>query len=86
MAILSFRSLALWLLGYADTALADSDRALKDAHDIGQAATLMFALVNTSLNLIHCGNYAIATTQFDEVSALADEKGVLFWKAFGMMN
>jgi class 3 adenylate cyclase/predicted ATPase len=86
MAVLSFRSLALWLLGYADTALADSDSALKDAHEIGQAATLIYALVVTSLNLIHCGNYATATTQFDEVSALADEKGVLFWKAFGMMN
>ena len=36
---------------YADTALADSDSALKDAHEIGQAATLMYALVVTSLNL-----------------------------------
>ena len=44
MAILSFRSLALWLLGYPEAALADADQALKDAREIGQAATLMYAL------------------------------------------
>jgi class 3 adenylate cyclase/predicted ATPase len=86
MAVLSFRSLALWLLGYPHTALADSDHALKDAREIGQAATLMYALVVTSMNFIHCGNYATATTQLDEVSVLADQKGILFWKAFGMMD
>jgi hypothetical protein len=31
VSILCFRSLALWLLGYHDAALADSERALKDA-------------------------------------------------------
>ena len=44
VAILSYRSLALWLLGYPEAALADADHALKDAREIGQAATLMFAL------------------------------------------
>ena len=44
VAILSFRSLAFWLLGYPDAALADADDALKDAREIGQAATLMYAL------------------------------------------
>ena len=42
VAILSFRSLALWMLGYPDAALADADHALKDAREIGQAATLMY--------------------------------------------
>ena len=42
--ILSYRSLALWLLGYPEAALADADDALKDAREIGQAATLMYAL------------------------------------------
>ena len=42
VAILSYRSLALWLLGYPEAALADADRALKDAREIGQAATLMY--------------------------------------------
>jgi 2-methylisocitrate lyase-like PEP mutase family enzyme len=39
--ILSGRSWALWLLGHPDAAIADSERALTDARDIGQAATLM---------------------------------------------
>jgi hypothetical protein len=38
---LSQRSQALGLLGYPEAALADADHALKDARDIGQAATLM---------------------------------------------
>ena len=34
---------------------------------------------------ILCGNYAAANAQVDELVALADEKGALFWKAIGMM-
>ena len=86
VAILSFRSWALWLLGYPEAALADADHALKDAREIGQAATLMFALSLTSLAHFFCGNYAAADTQSDELVALADEKGALIWKAYGMMN
>ena len=48
VAILSYRSLALWLLGYPEAALADADHALKDAREIGQAATLMYALLRAS--------------------------------------
>ena len=36
---------ALWMLGYPEAALADADQALKDAREIGQAATLMYALI-----------------------------------------
>jgi len=85
VAVLFYRSLALWPLGYPGAAVADADRALKDAREIGQAATLMSALALTSLTHIHCGNYALATAQLDEVVALADEKGALFWKAGGMV-
>jgi predicted ATPase len=84
VAVLSFRSLALWLLGYPDAALADAGHALKEACEIGQAASLMYALVVTTFTLIHRGNSAAATTQLDETAALAAEKGVLFWKALGM--
>ena len=49
MSILCYRALALLLLGYPDTALTDADRAVKNARDIGQAATLMFALVHACL-------------------------------------
>ena len=86
VAILSYRSLALWLLGYPEAALADAEHALKDAREIGQAATLMYALVIASLTHILCGNYAAANAQVDELVALADEKGALFWKALGMMD
>ena len=85
MAILSFRSLALWLLGYPEAALADADHALEDAREMGHAATLMYALNFSITHLIHCGDYVAANAQADEVVALADEKGALFWKAFGMM-
>ena len=43
MAALTFRSWALWLLGYPDAALADAEHALKHAREIGQAGTLMYA-------------------------------------------
>ena len=84
VAILSYRSRALWVLGYPEAALEDTEHALKDARAIGQAATLMFALSNTSRTLIHCGNYATANAQADELVELADEKGALFWKASAM--
>ena len=84
--ILSRRALALWLLGYPEAALADADKALKNAREIGQAATLMYAQVVTSLTLVHCGNYATANTQADEVVALADKMGTLFWKALGRIS
>src|SRR6185437_7122039 len=44
VAILCHRSMALWLLGYPDAALANAKQALQEARDIGQATTLMFAL------------------------------------------
>jgi hypothetical protein len=52
MAILSYRSQALWLLGYPEAALADTKDALSDAHEIGQAATLMYALNMAALTVI----------------------------------
>jgi predicted ATPase len=84
VAILSYRSSALWLLGYPDAALRDIDRALVDAREIGQAAALMYALFFTSFALLSCGRYAIANVQLDELIALANEKSALQWKADGM--
>ena len=86
MASLSFRSHALWMLGYPEAALADIQDALKDAREIGLAATLMYALTNASLIHIYCGNYATANAEANELSALAGEKSALFWKASGMIN
>ena len=79
MGILSFRSLALWLLGYPDAALADADCALNDAP--GHAATLMYALNHAAMYAhIHCGNYKAAKAELEELVALANEKGAPFWR------
>jgi predicted ATPase len=84
MVALVIRSIALWMLGYPEAALADTDHALKDARDIGQAATLMFALSYASHTPIRCGKYASANVLLDELVALADEKRAPYWKALGI--
>ena len=81
--ILSQRSLALWTLGHPEAALADIDRALKDAREIDQTATLMYALVVAPIIHIHCGNYVAANALCGELLALADETGSSYWRAFG---
>ena len=81
MAILSYRSLASWMLGYPEAALADAEQAVKEYRENGQAATLMYALLHVSVPYIHCGNYQIATAVINEVAALADEKGSLALEA-----
>jgi predicted ATPase len=86
VSVLSARSQALWLLGYPEAALADSEQALKEAREIGQAATLMYALCVTGLTHIFFGNYAAAIAQSDEVVPLADQKVAPLWKAWGMLN
>jgi predicted ATPase/class 3 adenylate cyclase len=86
VAILSYRSRHLWLLGYPEAARRDTEYALKDAREIGQAATLMYALSHVPVTYILCGNNVAANARADEVVALADEKGALLWKAAGMMN
>jgi predicted ATPase len=84
--VLCWRALPLWVLGYPEKAVADTDHALKDAREIGQAATLMFALAITSLTPILCGNDATANALLDEFGILADKKGSSYWKAWGMSN
>ena len=84
--MLSRRSAAEWLLGYPEAALADAERAVRDAREMGHAATLMYALSHGLFARYECGNYASATAVFDELIELAEEKGTLFWKAFGIMN
>jgi class 3 adenylate cyclase/predicted ATPase len=84
--MLSRRSAAMWLLGYPEAAVADAERAVRNARQIGHAATLMYALSHGLFARYECGNYTSATAAFDELIDLAGEKGTLFWKAFGMMN
>jgi class 3 adenylate cyclase len=85
VAVLSFRPLGLWLLGYPDRAIADTTRAMELAREMGQAGTLMFTLGHTPLPLVLSGDYATASDQANEVVALAEEKGALLWKARGTM-
>ena len=81
-----FRSIALWMLGYPEAALADNDYAHKNAREIGQAGTLMFALGYASHTPICCGNYASANVELDELVALAGEKSAPYWKALGVTH
>jgi hypothetical protein len=60
VATLSHRSWAMWMLGYPQAALADAEHALKDAREIGHAATLMYALNVTSDTHIYCAKYVAA--------------------------
>ena len=82
--ILGFRSWVLWYLGYPEAALADADRTIKVAREIGQAATLMYALGTEIWPHIVCGNYAAASLLLDELMALADEKAARLWRAWGL--
>jgi predicted ATPase len=83
VASLSYRSLALWGLGFPQDSLADIKQLLDDAREIGQAATSMYALFYASLILTLHGAYATASTRADELVALADKSGSLIWKASG---
>jgi predicted ATPase len=86
VATLAFRSLASWMLGYPTAALADTGQAIINAREIGQAATLMYALAVASVAPVLCGKYAIAKALHDELLPLAEDKGASWWKAFGMME
>jgi class 3 adenylate cyclase/predicted ATPase len=86
VATLSLHSFATCVLGFRHAALADAERALKEAREIGQAATLMLALFLASMTHVICGNFAEANAIIDELIALSDETGSLFWGAWGMMQ
>jgi len=84
VAALAYRSWTLWLLGYPQAALTDAEEGLNYARKTSQAATLMYALYHTSFSHIHCGSYAAAKEEADELVTLANEKGSSFWKAHGL--
>jgi predicted ATPase len=84
VSVLCWRALALWVLGYPEKAVADTNQVLKDAREIGQAANLLTALAITTYTLILCGTYDAADARIDELLLLADEKGASLRKAEGM--
>jgi predicted ATPase len=79
--LLSFRASCVWQLGYPSASRNDAERAVKNAREMGHATTLVYALNRAAIDSIFCGNYAAARAQFDELIALADEKG----KALGTL-
>jgi predicted ATPase len=79
------RSMALWMLGYPDAAVADTDHALSDAREIGHAATLLIGFIAPIWTYPNCGNYAAANGPINELVALAEEKDSSYWKAMGML-
>jgi class 3 adenylate cyclase/predicted ATPase len=83
--ILYQRTLSLWMLGYPEAAITDSNQAIINARDLGQATTLMPALLYTSITHILCRNYAMAMEQSEELVTLAAEKGGALWEAFGIL-
>ena len=83
---LSYRAYALWLLGYPKAALADAEKAVENAREIGQAATLMYALSNAAWPQIYCGNYKVAQAWVQELLPLAGEKDTPYWAAFGQIS
>jgi predicted ATPase len=69
-----------------EAALRDAERGLQRAREIGEIATLMYALSVASMTRNFCGDYAITKVQTDELAALADEKESLFWQALCAMD
>jgi class 3 adenylate cyclase/predicted ATPase len=85
VSILAYRSLGSWLLGYPAASLADAESAVDAAREIGQAATLMFALTHAALTHLVSRNYGAAKEEAEELAAVAGDKGAVFWKAIGMI-
>ncbi len=81
VATLTFRPLALWLLGYPKTAFMETDRAIAAARETGHIPTLLFALACTALTHICCRDHAAAVTHQEECIALAHGK-VPFFRMF----
>jgi hypothetical protein len=68
--------MASWL---PQAARADIACALRDAREFKHAPTLMYGLTYNSI--VNALRRDIAQAQTDELVALADEKGAVFWKA-----
>ncbi len=85
VATLTFRPLAQWLLGYPDTALVETERAIKAARETDHMPTLLLALSCTALTHICCRDAAVAAIHLDECIALALDK-VPFYKMLGSVH
>ena len=67
VANLSFRSLALWLLGYPLAAQSDNNEAIRHAREIGHPTSLILALTYKNLvEVFLTGDYPSAITSINE--------------------
>jgi predicted ATPase len=83
----SWRSIASWLLGYPDAALADAERALKIARETRHLATLIYVLNFSFWSQVHIGDYSTASAIIDEYIPLQQNQlGTSFWTGWGMMQ
>jgi class 3 adenylate cyclase/predicted ATPase len=83
---LCYRSIVLWALGYPEAALAGTEQALSEAREMGHATTLMQTMAGASLTQLISCECAAAQEQSNELVALAEKKGSIYWKAVGVMR
>lgn len=81
---LNFRALALWILGYLESALSDAAMALQETREFGHAATVMTALSFSGMAYSLWRDFAKADLLVDELVTLAEQKGSLHWKMTAM--
>jgi predicted ATPase len=85
VSVLVYRAWIQCMLGYPERAITDASQGLKEAREIGLAATLMYALICEAYPLMFCGQFAAANAVVDEILTAADEKKAPIWKAYGTL-
>jgi class 3 adenylate cyclase/predicted ATPase len=83
LALLASRSNCVWQLGYPEASRNDGELAVKNAREIVNAATLIYALNTAGFNHTCRRDFAAAISRIDELIVLAEERGAPYWKAVG---
>ena len=78
--ILTFRSWTVWCLGYPNSARIDLEHGIRHARELGQAATLMYALAIASAINLFVGDCVAEIHFLDELAMLAEESGATHWR------
>jgi predicted ATPase len=78
--ILTFRSWAVWCLGYPISARIDLEHGIRHAREVGHAATLMYALAIASTINLFVGDCVAEIHFLDELAMLAEERGATHWR------
>jgi class 3 adenylate cyclase/tetratricopeptide (TPR) repeat protein len=73
----------LWILGYPDQALGMSERAAREARELGHPFTLAMVSSERTGLLTRIGEHQKALDSANEAIALAKEYGFPIWVAFG---